>query len=222
MVCKMLASKLLGVVGIIMMADYAAVNGRCWKTTPSTGGAPTGGTPTGVTPTGGTPTGGTPTGGTPTGGTPTGGTPTGGTPTGGTPTGGTPTGGTPRCPPNWSQWQDKCYMVSEYSYPWDECNDMCVGFDGMMVVPQTDEELQHLINLCSCYSFWIGCSDIETEGTWVCLDEGAIEVQDKRWMDGQPNSNGNEDCAKGLAAGWKDWNCGTSQRLICQRPVTPL
>ena len=51
----MLASKPLGVIGTIMMADYAAVNGRCWKTTPSTGGAPTGGTPTGGTPTGGTP-----------------------------------------------------------------------------------------------------------------------------------------------------------------------
>ena len=38
MVCKMLANKLLGVVGMFLMANYyAAVNGRCWKPCPLLG-----------------------------------------------------------------------------------------------------------------------------------------------------------------------------------------
>ena len=35
-VCKMVATKLLVVVGLFMMANYAAVNGRCWKNAHST------------------------------------------------------------------------------------------------------------------------------------------------------------------------------------------
>ena len=131
MVCKMLASKLLGVVGILIMANYAAVNGRCWKQAPSTGGTPTGGTPTGVT----------------------------------------PTGGTPRCPPTWSQWQDKCYKMPDADATWEEGRQICVELGGVMVVPQSNEELQHLVNICSCQwpGFWIGCNDIQTEGLYTFL-----------------------------------------------------
>ncbi|XP_071807709.1 C-type lectin domain family 4 member M-like [Asterias amurensis] len=159
----MLASKLLGVVGIFMMANYAAVNGRCWKP----------------------------------------------------------------CPPTWSQWQDKCYKMHDADVTWEEGKQICVELGGVMVVPQSKEELQHLINMCSCQRpwFWIGCNDIDAEGTWVCLDgEGTIDLQDKRWTDGEPNnSGGNQDCAVGRAdyAGWDDADCGNTRKLICQRPIAP-
>ena len=56
----------------------------------------------------------------------------------------------------------------------------------------------------------------------MCLGEGTIDVQDKRWPDGQPdNYNSNEDCAEGWVAGWNDLVCGTTRKLICQRPVSP-
>uniref|UniRef100_UPI003AB3FA25 uncharacterized protein n=1 Tax=Asterias amurensis TaxID=7602 RepID=UPI003AB3FA25 len=54
----------------------------------------------------------------------------------------------------------------------------------------------------------------------VCYGGGSIGLQDKRLEDGQPD--GGDDCAEGLAARWNDYNCGVSQRLICQRPVAPL
>ena len=102
MVCKMLASKLLGVVGIFMMANYAAVNGRCWKP----------------------------------------------------------------CPPFWSQWRDKCYKMHDAKVPWEEGKQICVMLGGVMVVPQSEEELQHILNMFSCGKFWIGCNDIQTEGLY--------------------------------------------------------
>ncbi|XP_071793075.1 C-type lectin domain family 4 member M-like [Asterias amurensis] len=157
------------------MANYAAVNGRCWKQAPSTGG---------------------------------------------TPTGGTPTGGTPRCPPTWSPWQNKCYNMHDADATWEEGRQICVELGGVMVVPQSTEELQQLNIMFSGQKFWIGCNDIQTEGTWVCLDEGTIDVQDKRWglSDGQPdNYLGNEDCAEGRAAGWNDTPCGDTHNLLCQR-----
>ncbi|XP_071807979.1 C-type lectin domain family 4 member M-like [Asterias amurensis] len=152
----MLASKLLGVVGVFMMADYAAVNGQCWKP----------------------------------------------------------------CPPFWSQWRDKCYKMHGAEVPWEEGKQICVEMGGVMVVPQSEEELQHILNMCSC-NFWIGCNDVNVEGTWVCLDgEGTIDVQDARWKDSEPNNDGgNEDCAVGWAAGWNDIPCDLTGTLICQRPV---
>ncbi|XP_071810413.1 C-type lectin domain family 4 member M-like [Asterias amurensis] len=164
MVCKMLASKLLGVVGLIM-ANYAAVNGRCWKKAPITG-------------------------------------------------------GTPQCPPTWSQWQDKCYKMNDDFVTWEEGKQICFELGGVMVVPQSKEEIQHLLNMCSWNSFWIGCNDIENEGTWVCLDgEGTVDVQDKRWDDDEPNSDGDEGCAAGSASGWFDFGCDVYTKLICQRHV---
>ena len=101
----MLASKLLGVVGIFMMANYAAVNGRCWKP----------------------------------------------------------------CPPFWSQWQDKCYKMHGADVTWEEGKQICVKLGGVMVVPYSEEQLQHILNMFSCDTFWIGCNDIQTEGLYTIL-----------------------------------------------------
>ena len=108
MVLKMLVSKLLGVVGIVVMANYTAVNGRCWKS----------------------------------------------------------------CPPSWSQWQDKCYKMHDANVTWEEGKQICVELGGVMVVPQSEEELQHILNICSCQwpGFWIGCNDIQTEGLYTILE----------------------------------------------------
>ncbi|XP_071798326.1 CD209 antigen-like [Asterias amurensis] len=160
----MVATKLLGVVGLFIMANHAAVNGRCWKP----------------------------------------------------------------CPPTWSQWQDKCYKMHDADVTWEQGRQICVKLGGLMVVPQSNKELQHLHNMCRCQEwpwFWIGCNDIQTEGTWVCLDgDGTIDVQDKRWNDAQPNNyDDNEDCAVGsITLGWNDGICGTARKLICQRPVRAL
>ena len=54
----------------------------------------------------------------------------------------------------------------------------------------------------------------------MCLGEGTIDKQDKRWEVGQPdNDGGNEDCAEGWATGWNDIPCDHTRKLICQRPV---
>ncbi|XP_071807971.1 C-type lectin domain family 4 member M-like [Asterias amurensis] len=106
---------------------------------------------------------------------------------------------------------------------WEEGKQICVELGGVMVVPQSKEELQHILNMCSCDVFWIGCNDIDAADTWVCFGEGTIDVHDERWMDSEPNnSKGPEDCAEGWAKGWNDNDCGTQRRVICQRPVRAL
>ncbi|XP_071797159.1 C-type lectin domain family 4 member M-like [Asterias amurensis] len=163
-----MASKLLGVVGIFIMANYAAGNGQCVASIRRT----------------------------------------------------------PRCPPTWSQWQDKCYKVHDADVTWQEGKQQCVELGGVMVVTQSKEELQHLLNMCSCRQYWIGCNDIQTEGTWVCLGEGDIGVDDNRWYSRQPdNQHGDQSCAEvydypagSTSAGWHDRECNLPRKVICQRP----
>ncbi|XP_071807978.1 C-type lectin domain family 4 member M-like [Asterias amurensis] len=107
---------------------------------------------------------------------------------------------------------------------WEEGKQICVELGGMMVVPQSEEELQHIINMCSCQAwpwFWIGCNDIQTEGTWVCLDGEIFDVQDEMWSDSEPNNSNNEDCAVGVGSGWFDWQCDRTSKSICQRHASP-
>ncbi|XP_033645252.1 C-type lectin domain family 4 member M-like [Asterias rubens] len=102
---------------------------------------------------------------------------------------------------------------------WEEGKQICVELGGVMVVPQSEEELQHLDNIFSGQLFWIGCTDIVVEGTWVCFGEDTIDEQDERWAAGEPDSNGNEDCALRATSGWYDNGCDVYTNLICQRPA---
>ena len=64
--------------------------------------------------------------------------------------------------------------------------------------------------------------DFPCSGTWVCLDGEGIDVQDKRWNDGEPNNvYGNEDCAVGVDLGWFDLPCDHTRKSICQRHASP-
>ena len=107
----MLASKLLGVVGIFMMANCAVGTGQYCKVFVGKG----------------------------------------------------------ECPPTWNQWQDKCYKMHDADVPWEEGKQICVEMGGVMVVPQSEEELQHLHKMFSGQGFWIGCNDIDAEGLYTSL-----------------------------------------------------
>ena len=66
-------------------------------------------------------------------------------------------------------------------------------------------------------------------GTWVCLGEGDIGVDDKRWYNNQPdNQGGDQSCAEvydypagSSSAGWHDRECDSNfpRKVICQRPT---
>ncbi|GLD62446.1 CD209 antigen-like protein B [Lates japonicus] len=74
--------------------------------------------------------------------------------------------------------------------------------------------------------FWIGVTDIETEGTWVWINN-VTEVEQRYWMDGEPNNLGHhgEHCGVAVYSSfnpWKTWfdaNCNTDkQSWMCEMP----
>ncbi|XP_038055986.1 C-type lectin domain family 4 member E-like [Patiria miniata] len=126
------------------------------------------------------------------------------------------------CPPAWSQWGDKCYKQLSKNLPWAEAKQECIKKGSVLVVPQSQEETEFLQNNMH-RQFWINCSDLQVEGTWVCQD-GTTDVEYSNWKTGEPNNaKGIEDCAVVTASGdWNDVPCNGDSPVICQRPAPQL
>ncbi|XP_022089688.1 mannose-binding protein C-like [Acanthaster planci] len=123
------------------------------------------------------------------------------------------------CPPTWSPWGDKCYKVTKsQTLAWQEAKEACLALGGAMVVPCSDEETMFLETLQS--QTWIGCNDLQTEGTWVCR-EGATYVAYRNWDKREPNNvKGLEHCAVIKKCGrWTDVPCDEQYPAVCTRPT---
>ncbi|XP_038056150.1 CD209 antigen-like protein E [Patiria miniata] len=91
----------------------------------------------------------------------------------------------------------------------------------VLVMPQSQEETEFLQKNVYHW-FWINCSDLQVEGTWVCKD-GTTDVEYRNWKMGEPNNHGGrEDCAAADESGWNDVPCDDLSPVICQRPAPQL
>ncbi|XP_071807956.1 C-type lectin domain family 4 member M-like [Asterias amurensis] len=120
-----------------------------------------------------------------------------------------------RCPPEWELWRSKCYKVITKG-PWSEAKLECYKIGGTMVVPQSMEEIIYLAELQ--YEYWIGCTDIQTEDTWVC-EEGAKYFE--LWHSGEPGGGDSENCMEIYARSLNDKPCDAQVPAICQRDILP-
>ncbi|XP_070535732.1 macrophage mannose receptor 1-like [Ptychodera flava] len=67
---------------------------------------------------------------------------------------------------------------------------------------------------------WLGMNDLRTEFTYEWSD--MTEVTYTKWNNGEPNSNGDEDCVDmyvsgGLAGYWNDDGCSKAFRSVCKK-----
>ena len=65
------------------------------------------------------------------------------------------------CPPTWTQWEDKCYKITE-PLSWLEAEAKCKKMGGGFAAPTSDAETEFLRTLA--IDFWINCSDRQVEG----------------------------------------------------------
>ncbi|KAK2826131.1 hypothetical protein Q5P01_020345 [Channa striata] len=129
-----------------------------------------------------------------------------------------------RCLPGWSLYNSSCYFFSRAD---------CVSRGADLVVIDSPEEqtfvsdsIEHVKNSRHWWDngFWVGLIDIETEGTWVWINN-VTEVEQRYWIDGEPNDAGHvgEDCAIVVSSSdnpWKtryDARCDEKKRhWICE------
>ncbi|XP_040916002.1 C-type lectin domain family 4 member M-like isoform X2 [Toxotes jaculatrix] len=145
-----------------------------------------------------------------------------------------------RCLPGWFILNSTCYFLSytessSVKKNWHNSRTDCISRGADLVVIDNPEEqkfvsgkIKGLISGRSSWSngFWIGITDIETEGTWVWINN-VTEVEQRYWMDGEPNNHGlqGENCVIAVYSSpnpWKTWYDGNCQEhelyWICEMP----
>ncbi|XP_068608516.1 CD209 antigen-like protein E [Brachionichthys hirsutus] len=140
------------------------------------------------------------------------------------------------CLPGWTFMCSRCYFFALsddlLNRPWHAARQFCMKHGGDLAAVDTREKHLAMIELVNIYhdssrsfyqsGFWIGLRDVEQEGTWKWLD--GKRLAGSYWNDGEPNNQGNEDCAamyprSNPFKSWNDASCTHALKWVCE--MTP-
>ncbi|KAL0961973.1 hypothetical protein UPYG_G00334060 [Umbra pygmaea] len=74
------------------------------------------------------------------------------------------------CAEGWVFHGGKCYFFSNEKMIWNKSRDQCVSKGGHLVIINSDEEQIFLFSRTKQQIYWIGMTDLETEGEWLWVD----------------------------------------------------
>ncbi|XP_067470646.1 CD209 antigen-like protein 2 [Thunnus thynnus] len=142
------------------------------------------------------------------------------------------------CLPGWTFMDSLCYYFAFSDAisrrGWDAARQFCLKHGADLAVIDTTEKQLAITALITNYQdssrimsqsgFWIGLRDVADEGIWRWLD--GTRLSEGFWNDGEPNNQGNEDCAAVYPRGnpfkgWNDAPCNHALKWICQMTPTP-
>ncbi|XP_071490718.1 uncharacterized protein [Diadema antillarum] len=117
-------------------------------------------------------------------------------------------------------FDDHCYKVGYTLETWDMARNDCMSVsNGDLVIIETEEENDYILNATGGNDFWIGLYDKAREGTWRWVDCVAdTTFVETNWAAGQPNDlNGKQDCGQVVNSGmFNDWECARTMMYICE------
>lgn len=147
-----------------------------------------------------------------------------------------------RCLPGWFLGNMSCYFYAKFtSYArknWTQSREDCISRGGDLAVIDTWEEqakvFEHIPRVSWTSTFWeyggvwIGLNDMETEGTWVWVNNKTLQT-DGFWHPGDPNNYGvsGENCVIISSANvhgnarfsWFDANCNVEREWLCEKKI---
>ncbi|XP_058497018.1 CD209 antigen-like isoform X2 [Solea solea] len=121
----------------------------------------------------------------------------------------------------WLYFNQSVYYISSVKNSWQDSRDDCLQRGADLIIVNSKEE--HEFTRLFRQSFWIGLTDIETEGTWKWVD-GTL-LRQSFWFAGEPNSNEgrNEDCGDTMffvhENSWNDQECAFKHFWICEKTM---
>ncbi len=132
------------------------------------------------------------------------------------------TGGSAACAPSCN-----CLTLSGHSYM--VCRDVvnrqqaemrCAEYGMQLVRPDSQEEnflVRGAASNAELMSFWLGCSDVATEGTLLWSDGTPIDQTYSNFIDIDPGDNEPQDCCvEYSSASWHDEPCDSAQGVVCE------
>ncbi|XP_040587473.1 CD209 antigen-like protein C isoform X2 [Mesocricetus auratus] len=125
------------------------------------------------------------------------------------------------CPWDWTFFQGSCYFFSTFQQNWHESVTACKEVGAQLVVIKSDDEQSFLQRTSKEKGYaWMGLSDLKREGVWHWVDGSHLLFSFmKYWNKGEPNNEGEEDCAEFRDDGWNDVPCTVQKYWICKKPA---
>ncbi|KAM3594816.1 uncharacterized protein V6R79_014479 [Siganus canaliculatus] len=143
-----------------------------------------------------------------------------------------------KCHPQWILHNSSCYFFSfleseSITKTWPDSRADCVRRGADLVIIDSKEEqefvstsIENLRGTRDVWrnGFWIGVTDTHTEGKWMWINN-VTEVEERYWMEGEPNDHGRhgEDCGVAVYSPdnpWKsryDGSCNTAKlHWLCE------
>ncbi|XP_046698943.1 C-type lectin domain family 4 member M-like isoform X3 [Silurus meridionalis] len=121
----------------------------------------------------------------------------------------------------WRFYNSSLYYISAEKKDWNQSRDDCREKGADLVIINSREE-QEFIKRMYDRAAWVGLSDRDTEGEWKWVDGTPLTTA--YWNKGEPNSNGDEDCAvmsyvNNPVENWADFHCNNKFTWICERRI---
>ncbi|KAJ8007590.1 hypothetical protein DPEC_G00095610 [Dallia pectoralis] len=114
-----------------------------------------------------------------------------------------------QCPSGWESYNGSCYKLYEDKLTWEQSQYACIHEGGHLVIIESLQEQEFIRkkvgNTDITNGYWIGMTDMKTEGVWVWMDNTNLNTNIKFWdlnngTDAahypEPNDSGGEDCAQ--------------------------
>ncbi|XP_061171069.1 macrophage mannose receptor 1-like [Saccostrea echinata] len=130
------------------------------------------------------------------------------------------------CQSDWIRFDTSCYLFAkDITYDWVESGHFCSLFGASLASIETEMEnnfiRQHLLNIGRPVDFWVGGTDIVTEGDWKWITSQK-PVMYSDWYPGKPSDfHHNVNCLELLhnyQYHWNDQDCHVVNHFICEMP----
>lgn len=116
---------------------------------------------------------------------------------------------------------DKKYFKSRIAKSWYQSLTLCMRYDMDAVTFNTKNEYDHFTRLLDDDFAFTGLSDIVAEGTfrnYIGLETVASPFL--KWIAGEPNNLGDEDCVYVGRDGSNDVSCDLLTNVVCERKIS--
>ncbi|CAJ1053003.1 type-2 ice-structuring protein-like isoform X1 [Xyrichtys novacula] len=117
-----------------------------------------------------------------------------------------------------SKLQQRVFIFVDKKLTWAEAESNCVSMGGHLASVHslaTHNLVRRLIKRRANRNSnaWIGGSDQSWESVWQWTDGTCFHYN--KWLTGQPNNSGNQDCLQISLNGWEDRRCSCRQPSVC-------
>ncbi|TRY92197.1 hypothetical protein DNTS_006475 [Danionella cerebrum] len=126
----------------------------------------------------------------------------------------------------WIYFQSSLYYMWNETKTWEASSRSCKESGADLIIINSEQEQDFLMNITRNEEFWIGLNDSEVEGTWKWVNGDTTTTM--FWATNEPNGGHNENCAVTHInrhpdlIGWLDVSCNDQYKWICEKKLLTM